>query len=119
MKPVNQIPCYSPDGSSLGLRTFEAAERLVAGGSVRPAYGRKGHLRAIWLLEEDGGNPVETQPRTGSQYSFMQRLDSGSRCWKHRRVDGRDERGVRVETRDAFQQVLKECMSREPAAGST
>jgi hypothetical protein len=110
MKPTLQISCYAPDGTSLGFRTIEAAERLIAAGAVKPAYGRKGHLRAIWLLQETGGNPIETQPRSGSRYSFMQRLDGGSRCWKHRRVDGRDERGAPVEARDAFQQVLKGCM---------
>jgi hypothetical protein len=42
------IPCYTADGTCLGHRTLAAAQRLVAGGYVRPAYGRKGHLRAIW-----------------------------------------------------------------------
>ena len=55
-----QIPLYAADGTSLGFRTIEAAKRLIAGGYVKPAYGRKGHLKAIWLLQQDGGNPVET-----------------------------------------------------------
>src|ERR1035437_3724615 len=38
---------------SLGFRTLEAAERLVAGGCVKASYGRKKNLRAIWLCQED------------------------------------------------------------------
>lgn len=55
-----QIPLYGPDGTSLGFRSPEAAKRLIEGGYVKPAYGRKGHLRALWLLQQDGANPVET-----------------------------------------------------------
>lgn len=82
MKSADQIPYYAPDGSSMGFRTLEAAKRLIAGGYVKPAYGRKGHLKAIWLLQKDGGNPVETHPRAGTRYSFLQSLDNGTRCWK-------------------------------------
>ena len=108
LKLATQIPCYAPDGTSLGYRTLEATARLVAGGSVKPVYGRKGHLKALWLLPESG-TAVETQPRPGRRYSYLQRLDSGSRCWKHRTVDGRDENGVLVSNREGFNQVLKEC----------
>ena len=105
-----QIPLYAPDGTSLGFRSLEAAKRLIAGGYVKPAYGRKGHLKAIWLLQQDGGNPVETHPRSGTRYSFLQNLDSGSRCWKFRRVDGRDDDGVQVTTRGIFEQVVADCL---------
>jgi hypothetical protein len=105
-----QIPLYAPDGTSLGFRSPEAAKRLVAGGYVKPAYGRKGHLKAIWLLQQDGGNPVEAHPPSGTRYSFLQNLDSGNRCWKHRRLDRRDEDGVPVSTRGVFLQVLKDCL---------
>ena len=110
MKSPDQIPNYAPDGSSLGLRSIEAARRLIACGYVKPAYGRKGHLKAIWLLQKDGGNPVETHPRAGTRYSFLQSLDNGSRCWKLRRVDGRDDDGVAVTMRGVFLQVLKDCL---------
>ena len=53
MKLADQIPFYAPDGSSMGFRTLEAARRLIAGGYVKPAYGRKGHLKAIWLVQRD------------------------------------------------------------------
>ena len=66
-----QIPIYAADGTSLGFRSIEAAKRLIASGYVKPAYGRKGHLKAIWLLQEDGGNPVETHARGGTRYSFL------------------------------------------------
>ena len=99
MKPADQIPFYAPDGSSMGFRTLDAAKRLIAGGHVKPSYGRKKHLKAIWLLQKDGGNPVETHSRVGTRYSFLQSLDNGSRCWKLRRVDGRDDDGKPVNTR--------------------
>jgi len=92
MKLTSQIPCYAPDGTSIGYRTVEAAKRLIGEGQVTPSYGRKGHLKAIWLLQQDGGNPVEPKIPMGRRYSFLQRLDSGQRCWQHRpmspKVDG-------------------------------
>ena len=104
------IPIYAADGTPLGFRTRDAAERLVAGGFVKPAYGRKGHLKAIFLRREDGSNPVETHPRSGTRYSFVENLDSGGRCWRLRRLDGRDDDGSPVSTRSAFLQVLADCL---------
>lgn len=72
MKQDQRIPVYAPDGRSLGFRTLDAAERLVAGGYVKASYGRKKNLRTIWLCQEDGGNPVETHARAGTQYSFTE-----------------------------------------------
>ena len=108
-RKTEMIPIYAADGTSLGFRTREAAERLVAGGFVKPAYGRKGHLKAVFLRREDGSNPVETHPRSGVRYSFVQNLDTGGRCWKLRRVDGRDDDGMLVVTRGAFLQVISDC----------
>jgi hypothetical protein len=71
----NQIPFYGADGRKLGFRTLDTAERLVASGFVKASYGRKKVLRAIWLNEEDGGNPVETQAPTGTRYSFIEILE--------------------------------------------
>lgn len=94
----------------MGFRTLEAARRLIAGGYVKPAYGRKGHLKAIWLLQKDGGNPVETRARSGTRYSFLQNLDSGRRCWKLRRAEGRGGDGTPVTARGAFLQVVSDCL---------
>jgi hypothetical protein len=94
----------------MGFRSREAATRLIADGHVRPSYGRKGHLRAIWLLQEDGGNPVETQAPRGTKYSFLQKLDNGKQCWQHRRVERRDDDGVPVDTRSVFLEVVTGCM---------
>ena len=105
-----QIPLYGCDGASLGFRSLEAAQRFIAGGYVKP--GRKGHLKGIWLLQEDGANPVQAHARSGTRYSFLQNLDSGSRCWKFRTVDGRDDDGVPVNTRGVFQQVVADCLVR-------
>lgn len=109
MKPEDPIPYYAPDGTPLGFRSMEAARRLIAGGYVKPSYGRKGHLKAIWLRREDGGNPVEAHARGGTCYSFLENLDAG-RCWKLRRLDHRDEDGVPVCTRGVFLQVVRDCL---------
>ena len=109
MKSRDQIPYYAFDGRSLGFRSLEAATRLVAGGSVKASYGRKKNLRAIWLIGEEG-SPAEIHARTGTRYSFLQNLDSGSRCWKLRRVDQRDDDGTDVSTRNVFLQVVADCL---------
>jgi hypothetical protein len=105
-----QIPFYASDGTSLGFRSVEAARRLIEGGYVKPSYGRKRHLRAIWLRQEDGSNPVAAHAPSGTRYSFPENLDSGRHCWKHRRLDRRDEEGTHVITRDVFSQVVKDCL---------
>ena len=79
---------------------------------MTPSYGRKGHLKAIWLRQQDGGNPIDTHPRAGTRYSFLQQLETGNRCWRLRQVDGRDEDGTIVTTREDFQQVLLDCVAR-------
>jgi hypothetical protein len=107
---MKMIPIYTADGRSLGFRTAEAAERLVADGRVKPVYGRKGHLKAIFVPREDGGSPVQVQARPGTRYSYLQDLNGG-RCWSLRRLDGRDEDGNRVNLRGAFLQVLRDCLT--------
>jgi hypothetical protein len=109
MKQNHPIPFYGPDGTPLGYRTPEAAERLVANGYVKPVYGRKRHLKAIFLPCEDGSSPVETHPRSGTRYSLLQSLDYGGHCWKLRRVDARSEDGTPVSTRGVFLQVIADC----------
>jgi hypothetical protein len=106
-----QVPIYAPDGTPLGFRTPEAARRLIAGGYVKPSYGRKGHLKAIWRCQEEGGNPVQPSVRAGTKYSFIENLEHG-RCWKLRRLDRRDEDGAPVSTRGIFLQVVLDCMAR-------
>jgi hypothetical protein len=127
MKQRRMIPIYSPDGTSLGFRTLDAAQYLVAGGHVRPAYGRKGHIKAIWLLREDGGNPVQARARAGTRYSYIESLDNG-RCWQLRRLNRRistaggtasdtaENAAAPVSPRDPFLQVIRECMSPSPDA---
>ena len=110
MNRDNQIPYYSSDGTSRGFRSEEAARQLVADGFVQASYGRKGHLKAIWSRPQDGSSPVETQPPSGTRYSFPENLDSGRRCWKLRRLDWRDDNGTPVSTRGVCSQVLAECM---------
>ena len=111
MKPEKKIPFYAPDGSSLGFRSAEAARRLVVGGHVKPSYGRKGHLKAIWMQRRDGSTPVQVSVRSGTRYSYLEQLQHG-RCWDLKRLDRRDENGVMVDTRPIFLQVVRECMAR-------
>jgi hypothetical protein len=105
----HQIPLYAPDGTSVGFRALDAAKRLIEGGYVKPSYGRKGHLKAIWLRREDGSSPVEGRARVGTHYSFIENLEHG-RCWKLRRLDRRDEDGVPFTTRGVFLQVVADCL---------
>jgi hypothetical protein len=109
MKSPDQIPFYAPDGVPLGFRSLDTARLLIAGGYVKPSIGRKGHIRAIWLNEDDGGNPVETHAPSGTRYVIREKLPTGHRTWKHRRVDARDETGKRVSMRPAFFAVVKDC----------
>ena len=94
MKHAEQIPYYAPDGTSLGFRSRAAAKCLIAGGFVKPSYGRKGHLKAIWLRQEDGSSPVQAHANAGTRYSFIETLEHG-RCWKLKRLTYRDEDGVK------------------------
>lgn len=110
MQRETQIPYYAPDGTSFGFRSLEAARCLIEGGYVKPSYGPKRHLRAIWLRQEDGSSPVPAQAPSGTRYSFPETLDSGRRCWKHRRLNRRDEDGTLVITRGIFLQVVAECL---------
>ena len=59
---TQEIPLYAADGTPWGFRSLETAQRLIANGLVSPAYGRKGHLKAIFSKKADGSSPVE---RTG------------------------------------------------------
>ena len=105
------IPLYSADGRCVGWRSLEAAHKMIAAGFWKPSYGRKGHLKAVWLGRDDGSTPVETNSRAGTRYSFVQKLDSGRRCWKLRRLDGSDDHGAPVNTRGVFLQVVAECLA--------
>jgi hypothetical protein len=109
MQNAERIPYYAPDGTSLGFRSAEAAKRLIKNGFVKPSYGRKGHVKAIWALRADGSDPVETHAKAGTRYSFVESLEHG-RCWKLRRLDRRDDDGVLVSTRGVFQQVVADCL---------
>ena len=106
-----EYPFYSADGRSLGFRSREAAARLLAGGFVAAAFGRKGHLRAIYLRKADGSDPVETHPKPGTKYSFEQALPSGRRCWMLKKLDLIDEDGVRMNPEPIFCRVLVDCLT--------
>jgi hypothetical protein len=97
-----------PEGQPLGFRSFDTAQILIAGGYVKPSYGRKKVLRSIWLNEKDGGNPVEKQAPSGTRYVIREQLPSGHRAYKYRTVDVKDETGKLVSLRPAFLAVVKD-----------
>jgi hypothetical protein len=103
------IPLYASDGTPWGFRSLEAALRLIANGIVSPAYGRKGHLKAIFSKKADGSSAVERAGPHGTHYSFQNRLESGRRVWKLKRLGKRDE------LRPIFMAVVTDCLVRPEA----
>jgi len=101
---TQSIPLYSADGTPWGFRSIEAARRLIANGVVSPAYGRKGHLKAIFSRKPDGSSAVESKVSTGTCYSFRERLESGPLAWKLKRL------GKGEELRPLFLQVVADCV---------
>ena len=108
---VDQIPIYAADGAPRGYRSRDAAQKLLRAGFVTAAYGRKHHLRAIFMRCEDGSNPVQPNLKVGTRYSYQQHLDSGFRCWRFKKLDQLDENGEPVSTRDVFLRVLQDCLA--------
>ena len=98
------IPYYDAEGKPRGFRTLEAARRLLANEVVTASYGRKGHLKAIFLRKTDGGNAVQAEITPGTKYSFRQHLDSGHIAWSMRRL------GKGNELRPIFLAVLTDCL---------
>ena len=102
-----QIPMYASDGRSLGFRSMVSALRLIANGFVEPVYGRKGHLKAIHSKQPDGASAVTAQIRTGTPYSFRERLESGRTAWRLKRLGKGDE------LRPIFLAVVTDCLARQ------
>jgi hypothetical protein len=46
----------------------------------------------------------------GTKYSVVEKLEHG-RCWKLRKLDGRDENGAPFSGRNDFLQVVTECLA--------
>jgi len=102
---TQEIPLYAADGTPWGFRSLETAQRLIANGLVSPAYGRKGHLKAIFSKKADGSSPVELTGHRGTRYSFQDRLASGCLAWRLKKL------GKGEELRPLFQQVVTDCLS--------
>ena len=71
---------------------------------MTPAYGRKGHLRAVYLRRGDGSTAVQSSPRAGTNYSFREHLESGHVAWSVKGL------GKSYELRPVFLQVVTDCM---------
>ncbi|MBI4905135.1 MAG: hypothetical protein HY820_15985 [Acidobacteria bacterium] len=100
-----QIPFYAADGTPMGYRSPESARRLLDLDLVSPAYGRKGHLKAIFARRRDGSSSVEQTVRGGTRYSYRERLESGPFAWKLKRLGKGDE------LRPIFLAVVTDCMA--------
>ena len=101
-RTTDQIPIYAPDGTPRGYRCCNAAQRLLQAGFVTAVYGRKGHLKAIFMRQEDGSNPVQTDVQPGTRHSYRQHLESGHRVWalkRLRRANGEKMAGTSDELR--------------------
>ena len=99
-----QIAFYAADGTPMGYRSPESAQRLLALDLVNPAYGRKGHLKAIFAKKGDGSSAVEHAAHGGTRYSFRERLESGRHAWRLKRL------GKGNELRPIFLQVVADCV---------
>ena len=86
-----QIPFYAADGTPMGYRSPESARRLLDLDLVSAAYGRKGHLKAIFAKRRDGSSSVEQTVRGSTRYSYRERLASGAHAWKLKKLGKRDE----------------------------
>ncbi len=104
---AQSIPIYAADGTPMGYRSSESARRLLTLDLVSPAYGRKGHLKAIFAKKGDGSSAVQSSAPGGTQYSFRERLDSGPLAWKLKRLGKGDE------LRPIFLQVVADCVVKE------
>ena len=101
-----QIPIYAADGRSLGFRSIEAANRLVANGFVEAVHGRKGHLKAIQLKQPDGASAITTHVRAGTRYSFREHFENGTAAWTLKRL------GKGNDLRPIFLRVVTDCLAR-------
>jgi len=101
--PPAEYPLYSADGRRFGFRSREAVLRLLSMHLVRPVYGRKGHLKAIYLPAVDGSHPVKA-PRPGTKYSFEERFECGTIAWRLKSLGKGDE------LRPLFAQVVTDCL---------
>lgn len=98
------IPYYDTDGKPRGYRTREAAERLLANEVVTAVYGRKGHIKAIFLRQPDGSSAVQRGLPGGSRYSFREHLENGHLTWRLKKLGRGDE------LRPIFLQVVTDCL---------
>lgn len=109
MAATTQIPHYASDGRSPGQRPLETAQRLVANGFAKPSFGRKGHLKAIWLRREDGMSLMQSSIRAETRYSSLETLEQG-RGWKLRRLRMKDEDGVEFRIGPPLFTVWNKCL---------
>lgn len=98
------IAYYDAEGRPRGFRTLEAARRLITNEIATACYGRKRHIKAIFMRKADGGNAVQAQAAPGTKYSFREHLDSGHVAWSMRRL------GKGNELRPIFLAVLTDCL---------
>ena len=110
---TSSIPVYRADGSLYAHVSEKRLEWLQSAGLVaRVVRHRKGHVNRVILFGRPG-EPGPTPPGAylGTRYIFRERLESGPRCWRHKRLNLRDEDGVSVDGRSVFLRVVQECLA--------
>jgi hypothetical protein len=89
-----EIPLYSSDGELRDWITQDQAAHLHRLGLIHVARRRKGRIsRCVFLRRPGDPCPMRLAEYLGTRYSFCEHLDNGHRCWRLRRLDGRDEDG--------------------------
>jgi hypothetical protein len=106
-----EIPLYSYDGQLIQWVDQKRLDLLVSLNRIfRVVKHRKGHVARTTLRHMPGDPPPSLlSDYAGTRYSVIENLPHG-RCWKLRKLDGRDEDGVPFSARNVFLQVVADCL---------
>ena len=109
---TSSIPVYRADGSLYGHVSEHRLSRLQSEGLVaRVVRHRKGHVnRAILFGQPGEAGPTPACAYLGTRYSLREQLESGSQCWRHKRLDLKSQDGVSIDGRSVFLRVVQDCM---------
>ena len=110
---TSSIPVYRADGSLFAHVTETRLQCLQSAGLVsRVVRHRKGHINRAILFGRPGEMaPTPARAYMATRYIFRERLEGGSRCWRHKRLNLKDEDGVPFDGRSVFLAVVQECMA--------
>ncbi len=82
------IPVYRADHSLYAHVSQQGLEGLRSAGLVaRVVRSRKGDIKRVSLFGRPGElGPTPAGAYLGTRYIFREQLESGSRCWRHKRL---------------------------------